>query len=72
MIDFLLTVQLDNLVWQSDWNGYEVGYPEVDVVGLYSASEPSEWDGRIYNYYIDGADNQLLAFWADPEDEEDM
>lgn len=23
------------LHWESDWNGYEVGYPEIDVLGLY-------------------------------------
>ncbi len=23
--------------WQSDWNGYEVGYPLIDVVGFYAS-----------------------------------
>jgi len=26
------------LYWQSDWNGDEVGYPEILVVGLYTAT----------------------------------
>ena len=34
------------LYWQSDWCGYEVGYPEIDVVGLYT-------DGDGNDYYID-------------------
>lgn len=25
----------EDLIWQSDWNGYEVGYDDVPVVGLY-------------------------------------
>ena len=26
-----------NLHWRSDWNGDEVGYPDVLVVGLYTS-----------------------------------
>lgn len=28
-----------NLHWQSDWNGDEVSYPEILVVGLYTSHE---------------------------------
>ncbi len=28
-------VNFENLIWQSDFNGDEVGYDDVDVVGFY-------------------------------------
>ena len=33
----MMQAYIDNLHWQSDWNGYEVGFPEYNVVGLYSS-----------------------------------
>ncbi len=29
-------IPFENLVWQSDWNGEECGYDDIDVVGLYN------------------------------------
>lgn len=39
-------VCLNALRWSSDWNGDEVGYPDISVVGLYS-------DKEGIDYYID-------------------
>jgi len=40
-----LTAYIGSLHWHSDWSGYEVGYPEVNIVGLYSSEE---LDADIY------------------------
>lgn len=63
MINILSTIELINLAWSSDWNGDEVGYPEVGVVGLYS----QERDDGIYNFYIDMETDKVLDFWKDEE-----
>ncbi|MDK1672801.1 hypothetical protein QOK74_07945 [Staphylococcus saprophyticus] len=47
--------------WSSDWNGDEVGYPEINVVGLYSYHE--------LNLYIDMETLEVLEAWFDVEDE---
>jgi hypothetical protein len=52
----------DELIWSSDWNGDEVGYPEVEVVGLYSL--------KAYPYiymYIDTENNRILEAWYSEE-----
>lgn len=45
--------------WISDWNGYEVGHPEVLVVGLYSF----KLNGVLVYGYIDVENNVLLESW---------
>ena len=45
------------LGWSSDWNGEEVGYPEVEVVGPYT------W-GAL-NVYIDIESQSVLEIWSD-------
>ena len=42
--------------WESDWNGYEVGYDDVLVVGLYML------DDETYAY-IDVENNIILEKW---------
>lgn len=32
-----MNAYINDLHWQSDWDGEEVGYPELDVVGLYTS-----------------------------------
>lgn len=63
MINIFSTIALTNLGWQSDWNGDEVGYPEVGVVGLYS----QERDDGSYSFYIDVETGKVLDFWKDVE-----
>ncbi len=53
------------VVWSSDWNGYEVGFDEVEVVGLYSFED---YDGCRYHMYVDVEHNEILEIW--PEEEE--
>ena len=62
-----MLIELDNLYWSSDWNGYEVGFPDSEVVGLYWQERE---DGR-YSFYIDFERDEILDFWKDDlEDEE--
>ena len=64
MFNMLLSIELSNLAWSSDWNGDEVGYPESDVVGLYS----QERDDGCYYFYIDMDTNKVLDFWKEEEE----
>ena len=64
MFNMLLTIELSDLAWSSDWNGDEVGYPESDVVGLYS----QEREDGCYYFYIDMDTNMVLDFWKEDED----
>ena len=64
MIDFMVTLQLENCLWLSDWLGYELGYDNVDYVGMYA----NEIDEVCYNYYIDMENMRLLEFWKVEDD----
>ena len=64
MFNMLLTIELSELAWSSDWNGDEVGYPESDVVGLYSQVR----DDGCYYFYIDMDTNKVLDFWKEEEE----
>ena len=66
MFNMLVSIELTNLTWSSDWNGDEVGYPESEVVGLYSQERD---DGR-YSFYLDMKTDKVLDFWKDEELEE--
>lgn len=59
MFDMLVTIKLDNLIWSSDWNGYEVGFPDSEIVGLYWQERE---DGR-YSFYLDMETDKVLDFW---------
>lgn len=63
MYNMLVSIELNNLVWSSDWNGDEVGYPELGVVGLYS----QERDDGSYSFYIDMETNKVLEFWKEED-----
>lgn len=63
MFNFEVTLTLENCVWSSDWSGYEVGFDEHDVVGLYR----NETEDGSYNYYIDMETLELLEFWRSDE-----
>ena len=45
--------------WSSDWNGDEVGFDDVDVVGLYSLPDSS------ISYYVNVENGYVLDAWAD-------
>lgn len=52
------------VAWSSDWNGYEVGFDEVEVVGLYSFQD---YDGCHYSMYVDVEHNEILEIWPELE-----
>lgn len=64
MYNILATIELTNLAWSSDWNGYEVGFPEVGVVGLYS----QERDDGTYSFYLDMETGNILDFWMEVDE----
>ena len=49
--------------WWSDWNGDEVGFDDVNVVGLYSIP-----DSPI-SYYVDTENGYVLDAWAEVDDD---
>ena len=49
--------------WYSDWNGYEVGYPEIDAVGLYRIDENT-------CAYINCETGEIIESWTDDDEEE--
>lgn len=65
MYHMLGTIKLNNLIWSSDWIGYEVGFPDSEVVGLYS----QERDDGIYSFYIDMETDEVLDFWKEDMEE---
>jgi hypothetical protein len=52
-----------DLLWESDWNGYEVGFPDVQVVGLYNLRNTD-----VY-FYIDMDNYTILEAWEMREDD---
>lgn len=52
---------LAEFIWQSDWNGDEVGYPECNVVGLYMYYD-------MY-MYLDTETNQILEYWFEESED---
>lgn len=63
MFNMLLSIELTNLVWSSDWDGDGVGFPELEVVGLYS----QERDDGEYSFYIDTETGKVLDFWKNQD-----
>ena len=55
MVELVELNYLDDLIWHSDWNGDEVGYPDVNVVGLYEFVNSE----TVYAY-IDLENNKIL------------
>lgn len=42
------------LIWQSNWDGHELGYDEVEVIGLYTLKDTT------LNFYIDMENNMII------------
>ena len=61
MFDVILSIELTDLAWSSDWDGDDVGYPKSEIVGMYSQERD---DGR-YRFYIDMDTGRVLGFWKD-------
>ena len=57
-------INWDDFHWSSDWNGDEVGYDDVDVVGLYTMK------AYPINVYIDVMNGKILDAWCNECDEE--
>lgn len=55
-----------DFVWQSDFAGDEVGYPDISVVGFYNLEAE---DGYTYTFMIDVENEKILSI--DKMDEEE-
>ena len=55
---------ISDCVWSSDWNGYEVGFNSISVVGLYTKEVPS---GTV-NFYINVETGEVLDIWLDVDE----
>lgn len=55
----------DDLIWSSDWDGYKVGYDNINTVGLYRLKDIPE-----IAMYIDIDNFKILEVWVDDEDNE--
>lgn len=53
---------VNDLHWLGDWNGYEVGFPEINIVELYH-SEKLDCD-----FCIDKETNEILHVYKDSEE----
>ena len=49
--------------WWSDWNGDEVGFDNVNVVGLYSVPDST------ISYYVDIENGYVLDAWAEVDED---
>lgn len=54
-MNFLLNL---NCLWQSDWNGYEVGFDNANVVGLYQLKMNPD-----IHFYINMETLEVLDVW---------
>ena len=52
---------IDDLRWQSDWNGYEVGWEDIEVIGLYTNDE------LMCDFYIDVLDHKVVQIMPHEE-----
>lgn len=51
-----------DLTWQSDWNGEEVGHPDVLVAGLW------RWrDSDIY-VYMNAETSEIIDIWQEEQE----
>lgn len=58
----MFTIAAEKWHWQSDWNGDEVGHPELNAVGLYSME--SESTGQTVYIYINAETGEILSIWT--------
>lgn len=56
------TVGYGELGWSSDWNGDEVGYDDIDVVGLYHFLRTD------IDVYLDTETGRILEMWRVEEE----
>ena len=55
-------ITYNDLVWQADWDGAEVGYDDIPVVSLYVF----KMNPKI-NLCIDAEDNRILEVFHDED-----
>lgn len=58
-------IELDGVSWQSDWNGYEIGFDSLPVVSLFSGTTK---EGFACGFYTDGISGALLEFWLEQDE----
>ncbi len=54
MRENVVVVQMKDLMWGSDWNGHELGFDDVPVVGFYTSDKLS------CDFHIDMENNEII------------
>lgn len=57
----MIELDFSTLMWSSDWAGDEVGYPDIEIVGLYTF-QPNV--GPEISLYIDMVEGLVLDMWS--------
>lgn len=58
---------INELRWSFDWDGEDLGYDDISVIGLYSTQLKS---GQVIDVYIDSSIGEVLEVFINDEDEE--
>lgn len=56
----------DDLIWVGSWDGYKVGYDNINTVGLYYLEDMPE-----IAMYIDKDNFKILKVWLESDDDDE-
>lgn len=57
-----VSLKLIDISWSSDWEGKEVGFDDVESVGLFTGYDK---DDNLYSFYFNYYSGQILELWLD-------
>ena len=57
-----VSLKLTDISWSSDWEGEEVGFDDVESVGLFTGYDKND---NLYSFYFNYYSGQILELWLD-------
>ena len=57
-----VSLKLTDISWSSDWDGKEVGFDDVESVGLFTGYDKND---NLYSFYFNYYSGQILELWLD-------
>lgn len=57
-----VSLKLTDISWSSDWEGKEVGFDDVESVGLFTGYDEND---NLYSFYLNYYSGQILELWLD-------
>lgn len=57
-----INLKLIDISWSSDWEGKEVGFDDVESVGLFTGYDKND---NLYSFYFNYYSGQILELWLD-------